>query len=338
MPTYTGPPRDRTVKLHAVSYGPDGCTETACASAEQARPNPDVPVSWIDVDGVHDIPLLVGLGEVFDLHPVTLEDASNVGTAPKVEDFPGQTYVALRMASLVRGPEGPAVRFELLSIVLGPTWVLTLQENPGDVFDAVRQRIRVGRGRIRGMGPDYLLHAMMDAIVDGYFAVLGHLDDSVEALEDELLDGPGPDAIRRVHGLKTQLLRLRQAVLPVPTLVGNLLRSDEETIAGASLPFFRDLLDHARQARDIVDSAVSRLDGLLQLHLALESHRTNEVMRVLTIVATIFIPLTFIAGLYGMNFQDMPELRWRYGYPASLALMTGIGLAMVWWFRRRRWL
>jgi magnesium transporter len=232
---------------------------------------------------------------------------------------------------------------EQISIIFGPNYVLTLQEVPGDSFDPVRERIRHGKGRIRGRGSDYLAYALIDALTDEFFPVLEHFGERVEALEDALLERPGPATLHEIHDIKRELLALRRAAWPERELLNAMMRNDSELITADTKIYLRDCYDHVVQAMDMIETYRELASGMLDVYLSSVSNRMNEVMKVLTIIATIFIPLTFIAGIYGMNFDpdrsplNMPELRWYYGYPFSLALMAVVALALVYYFRRKGW-
>ena len=322
-------------------YGPAGVDkrDVALPQAEGAPFELEVPeqgVAWLDVVGLHDPEFLQRVAARFGVHPVTLEDVFNDTTPTKIEDFGSHLYVSVYMIT----PTGTAgtLTLEHVSILMGERWLVTVQQRPGDVFDSVRERIRHGKGRIRGRGSDYLLHAILDAIVDAWFVVIQAFDEAVLELESEALSDPGEAALRRVSHLKHQLARLRRIAWPLQSVAAELIRIESNLIDARTDPFVRDLQDHIRQATEIVDGARDRLGAAMELHLALASHRMNEVMRVLTIVATLFIPLTFLAGIYGMNFEAMPELQTPYGYPVLLGVMFVTALTMIVWFRRRGWL
>ena len=321
--------------LRLIDYGPDGLREAEQATpGELATLSGTAEVSWVDVTGVHDAQLVQAICTPFSVHPLAVEDVLNTSTRPKSEDHGDHLLLALRVARF----EAAELDLEGVSLVLGPSWVITFQERPGDVWDPVRDRIRTARGRIRGRGADYLLHALLDAVVDGYFVVLEQLEDRVEALEDRALSGHDPDLPRSVHELKGTLMALRRAVSPLREALGQLAREESGLIEDRTRPFLRDLTDHVLQVLDLIDASRDRLVGVLELHLAVTSHRLNEVMRVLTVISAIFIPLTFLPGIWGMNFEQMPELGWRWGYPAALGLMGVVAAVTVVVVRRNRWL
>jgi magnesium transporter len=295
-------------------------------------------VTWINVEGLTDIGLIESLGKTFGLHPLSLEDVLNCGQRPKVEEYDDYQFVIMRSLRL----DGEQLEGEQISLFFGRNFVLTFQEVPGDSFEAVRARIRSGKGLIRKAGPDYLAYALIDALVDEFFPVLEHLGERVEALEDELVDQPSPDLLRRIHAVKRELLALRRAAWPERDLLNALLREDSELIHPGTKVFLRDPYDHIVQAMDMIETFRELASGMIDVYLSSLSNRMNEVMKVLTVISTIFIPLTFIAGIYGMNFHpnspwNMPELEWYYGYPFSLALMLAVALSLVYYFRRKGW-
>ncbi len=336
-PTYTGEAPDHTIKVSVLDYSPDGLEESAAAGPEALARWRDSPtVTWVNVDGVHDVDTVRAVCDGFDVHPLVVEDLLNPGSRPKVEDYGDVIFVLTKMVQ--PGPEPGTLDVEQVAVLLGPTWVLSFQERPGDVLDSIRKRIRAGTGRIRKMGADYLLHAILDAIVDTTFVVLAGFDELILEIDAEALDEGDADLVRAVHRTRGALGSLRRLVWPMRDATSELVRSEGRLIRRATVPFFRDLNDHVLQTVDLIDSYRDRLTSALELHLAVTSNRMNDVMRLLTIVSTLFIPLTFIAGIYGMNFQAMPELEWRWGYPAVWALMAGVTIALLLYFRRRRWI
>jgi magnesium transporter len=326
-PIYVGEAPATPIAVRLIDYGPDQANEGALATVRECARHRDSPtVSWIDVSGIHDTTAIVEIGKAFDVHPLWIEDVLNVTGRPKSEVLDERVLVVCRMATFVNGE----VHVEQVSIVAGPTWVITFQDEPGDVWDGVRERIRSGSGRIRRMGADYLLHALLDAIVDHYYLVLEDLEGLIDAVEDTALDATDGTTPGDVHDLKQQLALFRGVAYPMREALAGLLRAEGSIVRADTAPFFRDIYDHAVQVMDIHDSARERLVGVLELHLAVTSHRLNSVMKVLTVVSTIFIPITFLAGIWGMNFHWMPETEIWWAYPAALgtmglvALVTGI--------------
>ncbi|MBT8402663.1 MAG: magnesium/cobalt transporter CorA [Gemmatimonadetes bacterium] len=334
---HTGKQKMERVRIRAIDYDAERLRESEVDSVDEVLALRDAPsVSWINIDGLHDVDLVRRVGEHFGLHPLVLEDLVHVGQRPKAEAYPGYDAVVLPM--LDWDEEGGFVREEQLSLILGPSWILTFQERVGDSFEPVRERLRGAKGRIRARGADYLAYALIDAVVDRYFAVLERIGAATEELELEVLERPGPDAMARLHRLKRELIVLRRAVWPVRDLLNGILRGDSERFEDETRVFVRDVYDHSVQVIETVESLRDVVSGAIDLYLSNVSHRTNEVMKVLTIMASIFIPLTFMAGIYGMNFEHMPELAVPWAYPALWGAMIAVALGMVVYFRRRDWL
>ncbi len=305
-------------------------------SLDDCRPLRDSDrVSWINLDGIHDIALIDAFGEAFSLHPLMLEDILNTGHPPKFEEFDDSALIIMKMLDF--NAETCQLEVEQFSLVLTPQNVITFQEHSGDVFASVRERLERRSGRIRQRGPDYLAYALVDSIVDSYFHVLEKIGDSLDNLETELINRPTQDLLQKVHQLKGQLILLRKTVWPLRELIGNMLHSESELLDEGTSIYLRDLYDHGLQVMETVENFRDTASGLIDLYMSSVSQRMNEVMQVLTIMASIFIPLTFIAGIYGMNFDNMPELHWRYGYPMAWGLMLLCLVAMLWYFKRKKW-
>lgn len=293
-------------------------------------------VCWINTSGVHDPAVISDLGRQFGIHPLTLEDILNTGQRSKAEMYDTYLYLVFRMLSRV-GDTGD-IRSEQVSLILGDTWLLSFQEDPGDVFDTVRNRIRTNTGFVRNNGADYLAYALLDAVVDNYFLVLEAIEEKVDALEQKLVEDGAPGQPLELHELRRELLEVRRAVWPLRDAVTVLERGDSPLVSVQTRLFFRDVHDHAVNVIDTVETLRDVANGLLDLHLSSVSNRTNEIMKTLTIFAAIFIPLTFMAGVYGMNFRNMPELGWQWGYPFALGMMTLVAGGLLVYFRRRGWL
>ena len=293
-------------------------------------------VSWINLDGIHDVADVDAFGKAFDLHPLALEDILNTGHRPKIEEFEDYLLIILKMLHF--DDQSNQIQAEQISLVLTKNNVLSFQERPGDVFDGVRDRLKRKSGRIRQRGPDYLTYALVDSIVDSYFHILEKIGDRLEYLEKQLLSQPTQATLQQVHHFKGQLLFLRKSVWPMRELVNSLLQDESPLIQETTNVFLRDLYDHTVQILDTVETFRDTASGLIDLYMSSVSHRMNEVMQVLTIMASLFIPLTFIAGIYGMNFENMPELKWPWAYPAALGLMAACAIGMLVYFKRKRWL
>ena len=334
---HVGERKVERVRLRVIDYDAGRLEERELEGAEEAFPLRDsATVSWLNVDGLHDVELIRRIGDHFGLHPLVLEDVVNTSQRPKAEEHEDYLFLVLRM--LTWDAARSSAVDEQFSIVLGGSWVLTFQERYGDVFDPLRERLRAGKGRARGRGADYLAYAVIDSVVDHYFSVLERLGDRVDALEEEVVTEPDPETLRGVYALRRDLLFVRRSVWPAREVLSSLLREEGTFWRPETRPFLRDVYDHTVQVIDTAETFRDVTGGLLDTYLSSVSNRMNEVMKVLTIMATIFIPLTFIAGIYGMNFERMPELGWRWGYPTALALMAVVAAGMLVYFRRKDWL
>jgi magnesium transporter len=293
-------------------------------------------VSWINVDGVHDVDILRALGERFALHPLVLEDILNTEQRPKLEDYGDYLYIVVKMFSC----NGQSTTIEQVSLILGKNYLLSFQEQgkPGDVFDPIRLRIRSGAGRIRKAGADFLAYSLLDVIVDNYFILLERFGDRIESLEEELIDKPTPKTINTIYRLKREMIFLRRSVWPLREVINGLQRGESTLITPSTQVYLRDVYDHTVHVIDTMETLRDVLSGMIDIYLSSISYRMNEVMKVLTIVSTVFIPLTFIVGVYGMNFEYLPELKWRWAYPALWVIMLGIAIGMLVYFKRKKWL
>ncbi len=325
-------------KISFIQYNETLFSEASAESIEQCAESikHHKGVTWINIDGVHDVALIEKTGELFGIHPLVLEDIMNTEQRPKMEEHQNFLFFSLKMLSFQGN--GRNLNVEQLSILLGNGLVITFQESPGDVFEPLRERIRQGKGRIRKQKADYLVYALIDAVIDNFFTILESFGEELEELEDLVLNGTTSETASRIHALKKQLLVVRRAAWPLRELVNNFEKSESVWLQKSTRIFLRDVYDHTIQIIDSIEISREVISGLLDIYLSSLSNRTNEVMKVLTIVATIFIPLTFIAGVYGMNFEYMPELAWKWGYPAAMVFMLMAALGMLWFFRRKKWL
>ena len=320
--------------LHVIRYTPETVEEADVASVDELAPHQEAGgILWVNVDGLGSVDLVRALGKFFGLHPLALEDAMNVGQRPKVDAYDSHLFLVVRMPHF-----DEALSAEQVSIFLGPSFVVTFQERPGDCFEPIRVRLRSGTGRLRREGADFLTYAIVDAIVDHYFPTLEKLSDVIEDLDDEVLESPTRRTVGRVRHVKRELLELRRSVWPLREMLNALARTESDLVGEATRLYLRDCYDHAVQVLDVVETYRELAGGLMDVYLSSLSNRMNEVMKVLTIIATIFIPLTFVAGIYGMNFEKMPELKWRWGYPLVWAVMITLAVLMLAAFRRRGWL
>jgi len=326
--------------LRAIAYGPGECIDEETTDLDSLHTYLERwPVTWLNIDGLGDTEVIRRLGEIFGLHPLTLEDVLHLHERPKVEEYGENLFLVLRMLE-----PGGVSQTEQVSMFLGDRFVLTFQEHPGDCFDELRRRIREGRGRVRNAGADYLAYCILDSVVDGYFPYLDVASDLVEDLETEVLEKPTPETVSKIHQLKRDLLSVRRVMSPTREAISVLLRDAPEQLSPTTLVYLRDAYDHAVQLLELVETYRELAGGLLDVYLSSVSNRMNEIMKVLTVIATIFIPLGFFAGLYGMNFDtekspwNMPELGWYWGYPAFLIFLVVVVLVQLLFFWRKGWL
>ena len=333
--TITVDPAAPKSQITVMAFGPEGLVEqTIVAPHEAAAFIQQWPVVWINVDGLGDKDVVQQFGTMFELHRLALEDVVNVHQRPKVEEYDEHIFFVARMVYQNEG-----IETEQLSMFLGENFVLTFQERPGgDCFAPVRDRIRKAAGRIRTHGPDFLAYCLIDALVDAYFPVIELYGDRLEDLEDEVLDKPTPRTVHAIHQVRRDLLLLRRAVWPLREAINSLQRIESPVFSGDTRLYLRDCYDHTIQILDLVEAYRELVSDLMDVYLSSISTKLNEVMRVLTVFSTIFMPMTFVASIYGMNFHNMPELDWDLGYPLALAAMGAIFLGQLVYFRRKGWL
>jgi magnesium transporter len=334
---HVGEERAEPVRVTMMAYDEQEVRERQLVGiADCAELAGEAGVTWINVDGLYQTDVVQSLGECLSIHPLVLEDILNTDQRPKVEDFDEYVFLVARMLHYDGGGEG--LRVEQISLLLGPNYVISFQETPGDVFEPVWVRIRNDRGRIRRTGADYLAYALVDAVVDSYFLVLERIGEEVETIEEELVTDPRPETLQAIHNLRRDMIFLRKSVWPLREVTSRLERGETSLVSEGVLIYLRDVYSHAVQVLDTVDTFRDMISSMLDTYLSSISNRMNEVMKVLTIIATIFIPLTLIAGIYGMNFRYMPELSWPWGYPLVWAVMLGVAAGMLIYFRRKKWL
>lgn len=334
---YVGAEKNSPVTITRISYNLSGYQPVIEVSAVECKPPTDGEgVVWYTVDGVHDVEALKAIGENFGLHPLVLEDISNTTQRPKLEAFEGYVFIASKMITY----EGRTSRVtsEHTSIIYGKNFVLLFLQDPGDLFQPVRQRIEAGKGRIRRHGSDYLVYALLDATVDYYFNVIEGLGEQIERLEDEVIRRPTATTLSGIHKVKREIISLRRSVWPMREVVNGMVRDESPFINDETKLFLRDLYDHTLHVIDSIETLRDIITGTLDVYLSSISHRLNEVMKVLTVMSSIFIPLTFIVGVYGMNFKYMPELEWAWGYPAVWIFMAALSIGLLAFFRRKNWL
>ncbi|MDD3627801.1 MAG: magnesium/cobalt transporter CorA [bacterium] len=333
---YTGEEKTEKIKISYMDYNDGNFNEGLIENPDACRKytKPDT-VSWINVDGIHRTEIIEKIATCFGLHPLIMEDLVNIRQRPKLEDYGDYIYLVLRMLEF--NEKDDEILSEQVSIIFGEGFVLSFQENEGDVFDIIRERIRSNKGKIRRMTSDYLVYSLIDSIIDNYFLILEKLSDKIEDLEEELLTNPSPETLLKIHQMKGAIIELRRSVWPLRELISNFQKMEKKNFSKDTAFYLRDVFDHTIQIIDTIETLRDILAGLTDIYLSTVSNRMNEVMKILTIIATIFIPLTFIVGVYGMNFKYMPELGWEYGYPMTWGIMIAVFLIMVLYFKRKKW-
>ncbi|MCG7844787.1 MAG: magnesium/cobalt transporter CorA [Methanomassiliicoccales archaeon] len=334
---YIGDGTPTPTKISVLDYTETAVLEKTGITLAECLPLKDSPsVTWLNFSGLADVETIRQLGEAFGLHPLVMEDILHLGQRPKLELYDNYVYLVVKM--IYRGENGKEIAYEQLSVVLGESYVLSFQEREGDVFDNIRERIRNNKGRLRKSGADYLAYSLLDSVVDNYFPALEKVGDLVESIEERLSDNPDPVMLGDIYRLKREVIFLRKSIWPLREVIATLMRQDTDLVSPSTNTYLRDVYDHSIQVMDVVETYTDMLSGLLDVYMSTVSNRMNEIMKTLTIIATIFIPLTFIVGLYGMNFIYMPELRNEMAYPMVLIGMTGVSALMVFYFRRKGWL
>jgi magnesium transporter len=334
---FIGEQKTEQLRIRLIDYdGTELQEQTLQSIASGADFAKTQTVTWINVDGLHDMQQIGEIGRLFELHPLLLEDILNTGQRPKVEEFDNCLFIVLKM--LRYDEERELVIAEQLSIVLGTTFLLTFQERPGDVFEPVRERIRKRKGRIRVSGVDYLAYALLDTVVDNYIYIVERVGEKIEELEERLLDDPDPSVISEINVLKREMAFLRKSARPAREAITMLSKLDSELIHERTRPFLKDLLDIVSGASEAIDTYRDMLSDQLNIYNSIVANRMNDIMKVLTIFAAIFIPLTFIAGIYGTNFEYLPELHFRYSYFYFWGVLLAVAAAMLYYFKRKGWL
>lgn len=334
---HIGEERKAVPKITIIDYSETQFQEREVKKVEECFKFKETStVTWINIDGIHDTNIIEKMGECYEFHPLILEDILNTSQRPKMEDFGNYMFIVLKMLSYE--DKGSEVQTEQISLILGSNFVISFQEKEGDVFNNIRERIRNSKGRIRKLGADYLSYALIDAIVDNYFIIIEKMGDKIEDMEEALIIDPIPKTVQSIHDLKRDTIFLRKSVWPLREVISGIERAESSLIKKNSKVFFRSVYDHTIQVIDTIETFRDMISGMLDIYLSSVSNRMNEVMKVLTIIATIFIPITFIAGVYGMNFKYMPELNWPRGYFGALGLMGFTVILMLIYFKRKRWI
>jgi magnesium transporter len=324
-------------RVAVVEYDGQDFQEKELKSLETCHLFPKEPtVTWVNVVGIHQVEALEKLGNCFTVHPLALEDILNTEQRPKIEDYGEDLFIVVKLISY--NGKKDEVEAEQISLIFRPNALISFQEKEGDDFAAVKERLRAGKGRLRKMGADYLAYTLLDVVVDQYFVVLEKLGERIEVLEGKLLADPGTATLQKIQNLKREMLLLRKWVWPLREVISSLERGEFPGIQESTRVYLRDVYDHAIQVMDTIEIYRDMLSGMLDIYLSSLNNRMNAVMKVLTIIATIFMPLTFLAGVYGMNFKHMPELDWPWGYPLILAIMGFVAILMLTLFRRKKWL
>ncbi len=340
---YVGDKTQIKSKITVIDYDQDNFTEKTIENIEDLFPFKDSPtVTWINIDGINDASLIEKIGNHFNIHHLILEDILNTAQRPKFEEFDNFIFIVLKMLYYNKTEE--EVQSEQVSFIIVSNCVISFQEKVGDVFDPIRERIRNAKGRIRKTKADYLLYGLLDCIIDTYFLILENLGEKIELMEEDLVTKPTPEKLKQIQSLKSDMIFLRKSVWPLREIISGLERMESGLINESTFIYLRDLYDHTIQVIDSIESLRDMTSGMLDIYISSISNKMNEVMKVLTIIATIFIPLTFIAGIYGMNFNpevsrfNMPELNWRYGYFGVWVVMIIVALVMVIYFKRKKWM
>ncbi len=326
---------ESTISL--IDYDHEKLSEKTLHEIKEGLPYKETnTVTWLNINGLHDTDLIRQIGSGFDLHALVTEDIVNTGQRPKMEDYDDYLFFGIKMMHY--DEEKQEIQSEQLSIILGKTFLLTFQERPGDVFEPVRNRIRKHKGRIRKVGIDYLAYALLDTIIDNYFIIIERLGEQIEDIEEQILRNPTQEVLARINNYKREMNYLRKQLRPVREFLLQLSRIDSELIQEETIPFLKDLLDLSNQTVDAIDSYREMLSDHLNIYNTSVSNRLNEIMKILTIFSAIFIPLTFIAGIYGTNFDYVPELHFRYSYFIMWGIFLIVSLILLRLFRRKRWL
>lgn len=334
---FVGEKKEEEPKIWVIDYDSTELQERKEATVEEClRLKETSTVSWINVNGLSDVDMIKNLGEAFQIHPLVLEDILHTAQRPKFEEYEDHIFIVVKMLSY--NNETQQIESEQVSIILGSNYVISFQEREGDCFEILRERIRNFKGRIRKMGPDYLAYSLMDSIIDNYFVVMEEIANRIEEVDMNISSGIIEDAPQVINSLKKQMLVFRRTLWPLREVINAMERSEATLISDSVGIFLRDIYDHTVELIDTMETFRDVLSGLLDMHMSAVSNRMNEIMKTLTIIATIFIPLTFIVGVYGMNFLNIPELSWHWGYYAVWLVMLSMVVVLVIYFRRKRWL
>jgi magnesium transporter len=335
-PVYVGDKTSKRTRIRIIDYDADICDERELYDfSDIAKYRDTKTVTWINFDGIHNPELLEKVGKEFGIHPLVIEDILNTDQRSKIDDYEEYIFLVTRMFYNIKGID--EIRSEQISIIIGENYVLSFQETEGDIFDVLRNRLKQNKGKMRRLGPDYLGYSLVDMIVDNYFSIIEKLGEDLELLEDELVDDPGKSTLQRVYSIKQRMTELRKSVWPLRDAISRFNKLENALVSDTTRLYLRDVYDHTVQVIDAIETYRDTSASMIDIYLSSISFRMNEIMKVLTIISTIFIPLTFIVGLYGMNFQYFPEIGWKYGYLFVWTIMLCVAGGMLVYFRRKKW-
>lgn len=325
--------------ISVINYDETRFEEKEIGGVDDLASHLDLPgVTWINVRGLSDHAAIARIGDFFKLHPLTVEDILNSSQRPKMEDMMDYVLVTAKLPRLRKAGRGEGVSIEAVSLIIGKRFVLSFKEDDNQLFEPIREKLRKYKGKIRKMGTDYLAYRLLGTVIDGYFAVLEALGEKLESLEERVVNDPGPKVLRAIHSLRTEMAVVYRSVWPLREVIGSLTREELPVIRDATETYFRDLYDHTVQIIETTEADREMISDMLDIYVSSMSNRMNEIMKVLTMIATVFIPMTFLAGVWGMNFKYMPEIGQRWAYPAFWLLMLVIVILMLLYFRRKKWL
>lgn len=334
---HIGDKRLEKAKITVFDYDAKKLTEKEPKDVEECFPFRDQPtITWINIDGLHDTSIIRKIGAHFRIHPLILEDILHTEQRPKFEDHDKYFFIVLRM--LTYNHDFKELNSEQISFIVGRNYVISFQETVGDIFDNIRDRIRKSKGLVRKCGADYLVYTLLDAIVDNYFVILENMGEEIEKIEADLMGNPTKKVLKMIGMLKKQMLLLRKSVWPLREVINGLHRTESRILKTPTRVYFKDLYDHTIHVMDTIETYRDVVGDMLETYLSAISNKTNDIMKILTIFTTIFIPLTFLAGIYGMNFEFMPELRWKYGYAVVWAIFLTVGAFLLYFFRKKDWI
>ncbi len=334
---HIGTKKTDKLKIEIIDFGGEEFNMNTLAQPDQCYPTKDHnTVRWINVNGLHDVEAISNIGKQLNLHDLLLEDVLNTNQRPKFEEFDSNIFISIKMLGL--SADRNAIVSEQISVVLGDNWLISFQEQEGDLFDVLRERLRLGKGIIRQRKADYIFYRLIDIIVDNYFFITEYFSEAIELLEDKVQLDATQEVFHQILHHKKLLINFKRSVLPLREIIISIQKDSDTYIQEGTVKYLRDVFEHVSQIHEIIETQRELLSSIMDQYHSAINNKMNRVMQVLTIIATIFIPLTFIAGIYGMNFEYMPELKWRYGYFYVLGFMFVLLILMIFQFKRKRWL